>query len=426
MRSTPVFRLRSFDPMLIGALSDEGFVYAESYLNSQMAVQLSSSLPLRREPFSAAEARPYFEGLLAEGPARQALAGTLKVPFDDWLGLLIECGRECIGDVLLGDITTTDADKSGYSELSNADLARMFAGTPDNAGDNAQLRLSLAGAQNKTGLAHFTSSGAKTGWFQPLGLAATTHILKTSYLRDLPELEFICMTAAKRCGLSVAEVSLLPLETPVLAVERFDREVSSSASRPVVARLHQEDLAQAFGVTSASKYAELTGGSIAKIAAFIRENTVSPAVDISSFAKQLCFAYAIGDCDAHLKNFSICYDDSAGAGRNTVRLSPAYDLVSTTYFPKFSRDMAMDLGNVRSIDDVSPETFGTLAKALGIAPAALRRLAGPIAEGLPDVIKTAAAKAEALGFSASPYIADDLLEDVAPRLEILRCFCRNA
>lgn len=420
-----VYRLKQFSPVFIGQLTSASFTYDASYLRAPDATPLSRSLPLSEQPFSPAHYRPYFEGLLAEGAARQALAASLQLPEDDWLGILAACGRECIGDVIVSPEKLEQGRLDGsYAPVELEKLSSAFREMPATASDNAEMRLSLAGAQNKTGLAHVPSSPVYEGWLRPSGFAATTHILKTSHLRDLPELEFICMKAAMRCGIPTARVELLNLGTPVLAVERFDRAVHGAGANDLEAeRLHQEDLSQALGVTPASKYAELEGGSISSIAKLLRTDALQPARDLASFAKMLCFAYVVGDCDAHLKNFSILYPEKATPGKQHFKLAPAYDLVSTSYFPRFSRDMAMAYGGIRDIDAIAPETFETLAREIGITKQALIRLAQPIVDSIEDAISGAGGGDFGAVLESTPYIAEDLLEDIAPRLEVLSAFC---
>ncbi|MGI6032540.1 MAG: HipA domain-containing protein [Coriobacteriales bacterium] len=116
-------------------------------------------------------------------------------------------------------------------------------------------------------------------------LAATTHILKGSYLRDIPEIEFLCMGAAKCCDIDVAAASLLPFDGNVLAVECFDREVFDDGPGSLrVHRLHEEDFAQALGVLPASKYAQLPEGTVRAVASLLRTSAVRPAVAGASFA----------------------------------------------------------------------------------------------------------------------------------------------
>ncbi|MDO4289636.1 MAG: type II toxin-antitoxin system HipA family toxin [Eggerthellaceae bacterium] len=423
-----VYRLACSSPQRVGTIrsgdlpSSSSFSYDPSYLALPEAVPLSLSLPLRGEPFDQADFRPYFEGLLAEAHARQELAAKLRLREDDWLGLLAACGRDCIGGVLIAPEGEVVGGHLDYEAIDSKRLKLMFQDLPAIAEQNVDMRLSLAGAQGKTGLVHDPQCSMQEGWFVPQGLAATTHILKASPLRDIPEVEFLCMKAAQACGIKTANASLLNCGTLVLAVERFDRKVAQGEHSWQVERLHQEDLCQAFGIPSGSKYAELEGGSVRGIAALLRERSARPARDIAEFARLLVFNYAIGNCDAHLKNYSLLYGNGSG-GRCSVSLAPAYDLVSTTYFPRYSRNMAMVFGGVESIDEVTPETFKHVAQDLGITVGALKHLAAPITERLLPALVQAGEGELGDVLKSTPYVADDLANDVKPRLEVLRAFC---
>lgn len=392
------------------------FSYFKDYLEAPRAIPLSQSLPLREEAFNEAELRPYFEGLLAEGAAREALVAELGLPLDDWISLLEACGRDCIGDVVIGEPPTRETSTPAYEPVDKDELKSLFLSS-GYAKENAASRLSLAGTQSKTGLAHDPSSPMDEGWLRSIGLGATTHILKSSHLRDVPEIEFLCMCAASVCGVTTAKVGLLEWGNPTLWVERFDREVAEPGGALAVKRIHQEDFAQALGVIPTSKYVELEGGTVRTLAQLIKSTCTRPTRDLASFARMLVFSYLIGDCDAHLKNYSLLYRNGE------VTLAPAYDLVCTTRYPRFSRELAMRLGDTRAIDDVTPGSLVRLASDLGLKTSALQRLSRPIASGFAPGLSKAVAGACGPVLNSTPYIAEDLLEDAAPRLAVLEEFC---
>lgn len=401
------------------------FRYLDEYLDDNAAIPLSQSLPLSNDAYGEAQFRPYFEGLLAEGNAREALAAELHVRETDYLTILAQCGRDCIGDVIIDDESDSNPQvtsvENNYEEISDEQLFRLFRSLPDMSKENVGSRLSLAGAQSKIGLAHMPGSPMSQGWFKPQGLAASTHILKTGSIEKLVSLEFLCMRAAKKCGIKVPEVTLFDFGRPVLAVERFDRIATLNEEGLHVERIHQEDFAQAFGMTSASKYVELPNGSISSIAQWIRSRAAKPAEDLSQFAKVICFNYLIGNCDAHLKNISITYH--VGKKGPALRLSPAYDLVSTSFFDRFSKELAMAVGDALDIRDVKPSSFDLLAVNIGITSSYLRSIIAPIIDNAEAAIREAGN--ESLGPSQEflPYLADDLQEDIAPRLRVLEEFC---
>lgn len=423
MRTLEIFRLLSCGPRLIGRISpDESiFEYDTSYLESADAQPLSLSLPLRREPFKETQFKPYFEGLIAEGAARETLAAELQTSESDYLSILELCGRECIGDIVVHEegkpfVSTPES----YEALSKSEFRALFKNDCEMANESIASRLSLAGTQNKIGLAHLPSAAMDEGWLRPQGFAGTTHILKTSHLLDVPELEYLCMKTAAQLGIPTAKVALLDFGKPVLAVERFDRVVKNTERNMQVTRLHQEDLAQALGITPGSKYAELSGSTVSRIAELLKRESAQPARDIMSFAQQICFSYLIGNCDSHLKNFSIVYH---GEEKPRPSLAPAYDFVSTTYFPRFSRDMAFTLGGECDIDAISPDNFCTLALQLGISESSLRNLAKPIANKITPALRKAGGGQMGAILESTPYIADRLEEDLQPRLDVLRSFC---
>lgn len=401
------------------------FRYLSEYVDDSAAISLSQSLPLSSNTYDEAQLRPYFEGLLAEGSAREALAAELHVRETNYLAILARCGHDCIGDVVIEDGNDRNSQTANeYEAVNDEQLIRYFKSLPDMTRENIGSRLSLAGAQSKIGLARMPGNGPMSrGWLKPHRLAASTHILKTCPIEKLIGLEFLCMKAAKECGIEVPEVALLDFGRPVLAVERFDRNVTVLQSELHVARLHQEDFAQAFGITSASKYAELQGGSIAAIARWIRARASKPAEDLSQFAKVVCFNYLIGNCDAHLKNFSIVYHN--GRKGAVYSLSPAYSLVSTSFFDRFGKDMAMAIGDARDIRDVLPNDFALLAGNLGITANYLKSIAAPIVGTIGTAIHKAGDETLCPSQELIPYLANDLQEDIAPRLSILEEFCES-
>lgn len=428
MRDLEISRLLSDRPTAVGRIDRERglFMYDEGYLAAANTIPLSNSLPLRPEPFNEGEFRPYFEGLLAEGVSRQALMGQLQIPENDYLSLLAVCGKDCIGDVVVSeesaDSSIPPIVQGGYDIVPCDELRQMFESFPSAAKENVASRLSLAGAQNKVGLAHDSSQDMNDGWMRPRGWSSTTHILKTSHILSVPETECLCMNAAAACGINAAEAALVDVGMPVVAVRRFDRRICGTGRNISVARLHQEDLAQAFGVNSVSKYAELPGGSVRAISTFLREKSARPLNDIAEFAKMLLFAYVIGDCDRHLKNYSIVSRMDAKSGRTTFRLAPAYDLVSTTLFPRYSRELAMRIGDACSIDDVDVASLFGAAEDLGISARALAGFARPIVGRIVSAVEEASG-GDAV-YESTAYVAEDLIEDMRPRLEVLEAFCR--
>lgn len=83
----------------------------------------------------------------------------------------------------------------------------------------------------------------------------------------------------------------------------------------------------------------------------------------------------------------------------------------------------MAVGGALDIRDVKPSSFDLLASSLGITSSYLRSIVAPIVDNAEAAIREAGS--EPLGPSQDflPYLADDLQEDIAPRLRVLEEFC---
>ena len=129
--------------------------------------------------------------MLAEGNAREALAAELHVRETDYLAILAQCGRDCIGDVIIEDDSDSNPQitsaKNSYEEVSNEQLFRFFRSIPDMSRENVGSRLSLAGAQSKIGLAHMPGSPMKhfdyvPGWEKGANTSSISSLRPGQYI----------------------------------------------------------------------------------------------------------------------------------------------------------------------------------------------------------------------------------------------------
>ena len=401
-----------------GRRDDASFRYEEEYLASPDARAISLSLPLRRGAYGPKETMPYFDGLLPEGPSRTKLAAELGCREEDYPALLARCGLDCIGDAIIDP--EAFLERRAYEPTTLEDVAARSLHARGVAGMQKTSRLSIAGVQSKTGLFHDDSAAIGERWFVPVGGAPSNYIVKfaNEELHDLIELEYLCLAAARACGIEAAFAELLFPERPLLCVKRFDRLGNSESlvsGLRAPERRHQEDLAQAFGISSGSKYAELEPSTAHAIANLLVDRSAAPALDIASFARISLFNYVIGNCDNHLKNFSLLYSRDW----STVRLAPAYDLTSTARYAGFSTEMGMRLGSARDINEVAPSDIIAFAQQIGIAQSAIRRMASEISAEVVRAFEVAASHLSENGFVDALYLFDELEEELAPRLEVL-------
>lgn len=92
---------------------------------------------------------------------------------------------------------------------------------------------------------------------------------------------------------------------------------------------------------------------------------------------------ASGNCDAHLKNWSLLYPDGI-----QPRWSPLYDQVATIAYPRLDRELALRIGNAHSLHQVNRGHLRFVGKRAGLSEQrvdtiideTLARLGGSFAE----------------------------------------------
>ena len=151
---------------------------------------------------------------------------------------------------------------------------------------------------------------------------------------------------AKKLGINVADSFIVNLgagedENVLLASKRYDRSFEGSVKKinglncPL--RLHQEDFAQALGISSANKYEHSGDKYLVKIFDLLRKHSANPLEDRIELWRRIVFNYLVGNTDGHIKNFSLLYSSDL----KSIRLAPAYDLVSTTVYKQGTRSMSI-------------------------------------------------------------------------------------
>ncbi|MBF0388086.1 MAG: HipA domain-containing protein [Candidatus Omnitrophica bacterium] len=165
---------------------------------------------------------------------------------------------------------------------------------------------------------------------------------------NLPENEELCMTVAGDLGIAVPAHCLVHLQDKSLAyvVKRFDREGRR--------KIHQEDFAQILG--KQNKY----DGSVEEIGRKLKAVSEVPGLDVQLFFERVVFNFLIGNGDAHVKNYSVIYNEEG-----LVRLAPAYDLVcSRIVIPEEADESALTIQGKKS--RIKRQDMDLLAEFLGI------------------------------------------------------------
>jgi serine/threonine-protein kinase HipA len=226
------------------------------------------------------------------------------------------------------DVQPPDIHRIDAEALTSAEVERLLDQTLTEPApgipEDADLRISIAGAQEKTALLWHQNQ-----WCKPLGPTPTTHIFKLPLgevggmradFSTSVENEWLCAEIAREFGLPTANCEIAIFgRYKVLIVERFDRRM---IDKTWWARLPQEDFCQVSGVPGEQKYEERGGPGMSAILGVLRGSDV-PEVDRKRFlAAQLLF-WLLAAPDGHAKNFSIFIEPE---GR--YRLTPLYDIMS--------------------------------------------------------------------------------------------------
>lgn len=368
------------DRSLVGVLREREnaglrFDYAETWREDPRGFEISRSLPMRAHAFEQ-EADRFFGNLLPEGGLRATVCRRLGISEDNDFALLRAIGRECAGALRIVEEGEADPMRTSYRPLPDDELDRWVTMGAYGAAVGEELRLSLAGAQDKLGVR------VRDGALElPQGGAPSTHLLKLPN-RDfaaLPENEALVLELARRVGLPVVDSRLWTrTRAPLLLVARFDRVVADP-----VRRLHQEDFCQALGFDRRRKYEGEGGPSFARCLDLVREASVAPLPDTRTLLRWLAFCAVVGNRDNHGKNLSLLRDD---AGH--WRLAPFYDLVSTTAYPRLSRRLALSIGGRTDAGNLPAAAWREEAAAVGVKPKYLLELAegtaSEIERHLPD------------------------------------------
>ena len=218
-------------------------------------------------------------------------------------------------------------------------------------------KMSISGVQPKLSM----KLDKKNGTLEVAGEGGE-YILKPQLqtFNNIPQNENLCMDIAASLGIQVPPHALVSLKDNSLAyiVKRFDRIKKE--------KLHQENFFQILGEKDKYK------GSMEKIGKKLKEISEIPGFDAQLFFERILYFFIIGNGDAHLKNFSIIYDKE-----NFIRLSPAYDIVSSKLVIPREEDSALTINGKKN--NLARKDFDELANALKInSKASYKNILGSI------------------------------------------------
>jgi len=319
---------------------------------------LSVRLPVREESYPWVQCRDFLDGLLPEDSVRSQLAVKERIPGHDTFLMLKAYGRDCAGAVqVLPPGQNPESSPQDTRWLNDGELQQAITSLPSaplGTSIDQNVRVSLGGLQGKLLVVR---RGEVLG--VPLDGTPTTHILKPALLNEdgsevWPSIAQLELLGLSLVGASVAapqkkrqiaaRAEMLTIQgRNAILVERFDRRIVDGR----VIRIHQEDMCQALG--SRNKYQKTAERlpSLQAIAEVLWENSASPVVERNLLARYLVANLAIGNCDMHARNIGILID------KNTVQLTPAYDVVPTATWKQHDTELSLHVGGELLLEDLT-------------------------------------------------------------------------
>lgn len=311
--------------------SGSTFAYTPPLDHSRsVSLTMPSRLPSWNWPVGLA---PIFEMNLPEGALRDRLQrqfGKATGRFDD-LDLLSITGRTQLGRLRYSPFGEGLDQAVPFQSVDEILRARRQDGLFDYLMERYAAQSGIAGVQPKV-LIRDPEKLSDAQARESISLQSTTHIVKLWNKGEFPQLaanEFFCLTAARNLGLKVPVFELSD-DGQALIIERFDLSGDHW--------LGFEDFCVLNGKGAIRKYDGGIETSLFKrLSQFVDpEFTLE---DSRALFKLIVLNCAIGNGDAHLKNFGLLYDGLA----DSPRLSPVYDLVTTTaYLPMDQMALTLD------------------------------------------------------------------------------------
>lgn len=300
----------------------------------------------------------WFSNLLPEGRLREWIAEDRGVSSQREIELLLRIGHDLPGAVIVreGGSARDGEWLDGAGQVPHPEVASGLKFSLAGVG----LKFSMLQAQDRLVL---PASGTLGDWIVKMPERSFPAV---------PSNEAAMMSLAGSAGIDVPEhrlvhrdeLAALPdhiwpaNETLAYAVRRFDRSNGS--------RIHIEDFAQIRSKYPVEKYE----GTFETVAALCYRG--EDIWSLQEWARRVAFNIAIGNGDAHLKNWSLIYPD----GRRP-KLSPVYDLVSTVeHLP--GDDAGLKFTGTKLFERIRAGGFFEVERRLGAVGADLESHAGEV------------------------------------------------
>jgi serine/threonine-protein kinase HipA len=308
------------------------FVYEPTW-----RIPIACCFPIeRREHDWASGLHPFFQHLGPEGHLRVSQARNAQIDQEDDFGLLLRYGADCIGAVSL-------VGRGSFL----APTATQLAENPNRTISGVQRKLLVVNEQGAFGPAGPTGPA-------PYIAKLNEDVLPNLVRNEALSLKWISKILGDR---EVTRFRIAPIpaigETAVV-VTRFDRT-------PEGAKLRLEDFAQILVKPRGADFGGKYDAAYEDVAAAITKHSARPIIDLDRFFRRLIAFALVGNCDAHLKNFSLLETPTG------LRLSPVYDVVNSALYPGYDQKLALTIAGRRwPIEALNREVLVGFGRSIGL------------------------------------------------------------
>ena len=318
------------------------FTYAPKW-----RTQIACSLPvLQREHEWAQGVHPFFQHLGPEGWLREKQARAGHIAEDDDFGLLLRYGADCIGAVGVRPLPGAEAQDAAPVVEVTASPGRTISGI-----QRKLLVIKEGKAFTPAGPTGFAPYIAKfNSESERVGSLVRNESLSLRWSAELLGKEEI--------NTFVADTVSVLNETAII-VTRFDRKTDGT-------KLRLEDFAQILNKPSGRSGGGKYDASYEDVATVIKQYSGRPEIDVARFFRRLIVFALVGNCDAHLKNFSFLETDAG------LRLSPAYDIVNTALYDGFDQNIALSVNGTKPhLDQITRDLLTKFGQSIGLSQRAI-------------------------------------------------------
>jgi serine/threonine-protein kinase HipA len=297
--------------------------------------------PTQREHEWRQGVHPFFQHLAPEGWLREQQARVAHIAEEDDFGLLLRYGADCIGAVGVKRADDAAAEDDAPITEATANPGRTVSGI--------QRKL-LVIKQANGAFAPAAADG-----LAPYSAKFNSERLDTLVRNEALSLRWSAAILGKGELNDFTLGTVATIDEPALVVTRFDRLADGG-------KLRLEDFAQILCKPRGRDFAGKYEAAYEDVAAVIRDHSVRPEIDQARFFRRLVLFVLVGNCDGHLKNFSLLETDAG------LRLSPAYDIVNTAIYDGFDQQLALSIdGRKPNLDEVTKAKLVAFGLSIGLS-----------------------------------------------------------